>query len=737
MQRQDVRDARQVRHFGGLIHIMGAFLRNKVFLALASVIAGAAACWLAGSVLGLLCPIVAAFVLSNDRLRSQFRAVLVAGFLISAIVAVAEGSEPTAISVAVLFGLSLFIGEVIRASSEKVPNSNSLVTAFIDDRDEDVPPSLSVIHPEDRLLASHAVAYAFWTGVPQVVKYRQRQADGKYSVAEMRAEPGYSVSVNVDPMVSDCNERWLKMGPVGETADAIRAAKVIESLYGKAWALNAEGQFTYVTPSGQIAIGMTLEDLNRPLNGRPFLDGGDNGWSLGVHPDDYPQAAEAFRHSLRTGEHWHVEYRMLRTTGQYVWHRIAARPTADAAGRITGWYGTSVDIDVYKRTEMALRESEGSLRQLIETVPALIWSTSADGEPIYFSQQFRDFLGFDVDAKDIVGRTRLSVVLEEIVHPDYRQRLTETFFDALKTGEPFSFKHRLRRFDGQFRWVEMRVAAMKKADGTIVQWNGVCFDVEDQERSQEELRRAQERYARASQAASLSELSASIAHEVGQPLAALVSSSDACQRWLSTEPPNLERARAALERIVRSAATAVDTVKRVRALFKRAAETHQSEAVKVVITEARELLAEEALKRSVTISLEVEQHLPLVAMDRVQVQQVLTNLMRNGIDAMDGSMNEKRLKIRARLLEGAVQIDISDAGPGVEFPEKIFEPFFTTKGDQGMGMGLAICRSIIDSHGGRLWVGETGQTGATFSFTLPIDSAINSYESTIGGGDVV
>ncbi len=181
-------------------------------------------------------------------------------------------------------------------------------------------------------------------------------------------------------------------------------------------------------------------------------------------------------------------------------------------------------------------------------------------------------------------------------------------------------------------------------------------------------------------------------------MAALVSSSDACQRWLSTEPPNLERARAALERIVRSAATAVDTVKRVRALFKRAAETHQSEAVKVVITEARELLAEEALKRGVTISLEVEQHLPLVAMDRVQVQQVLTNLMRNGIDAMDGSMNEKRLKIRARLLEGAVQIDISDAGPGVEFPEKIFEPFFTTKGDQGMGMGLAICRSIIELH---------------------------------------
>ncbi len=587
--------------------------------------------------------------------------------------------------------------------------------------DFDVPASLDQVHPEDRASASHAAAYAFWTGVPQVIKYRQRQSDGEYHWVEVRAEPGYGVSVEVDPMISDLDERWLKTGPIGETGEAVRAAKVIESLYGKAWALNATGEFTYVTPSGQIAIGMTLRDLNRRLeDNRGFVDRGDHGWSLGVHPDDYPRAAASFRHSLRTGEHWHIEYRMRRTTGNYVWHRIAARPTLDGSGKITGWYGTSIDIDVYKKTEAALRESERSLRDLIGSVPALIWCTSANGEPMYFSEQFRDFLGFDVDAKDVEGQSRLTSVLNVIVHDDYRPALTRKFMEALRTGESFSFKHRLRRFDGEFRWVDMRVAAMKKADGTILQWSGVCFDVEDQVRSQDELRIAQESYARASQAASLAELSASIAHEIGQPLAALVSSSDASKRWLTSDPPNLERGLIALDRVIRSAATAVETVKRVRALFRHAADARHPTAFDALLGAARELLADEAARRSVLINVDIQKDLPLVMIDPVQVQQVLTNLMRNGIEAMDGVAGERRLSIRAHTVADAVQVDVTDNGPGVEFPKRIFDPFFTTKGEKGMGMGLAICRSIVESHGGRLWVEEAMPSRATFSFTLPI-----------------
>lgn len=708
----------------GAIGWIAARLQTPFVITFAALIAGTAVAWSTHTLLGLLCPLVAAFVVSDDRLREIFRSFLCFGFVVSLVIAGAQRDAAAASltwSAVALFGLSFLVCEAIRAKAMRAVQASDPTLAKPSGvgEDRDVHPSLGIVHPEDRAAASHAAAYAFWTGVPQVFKYRQRQSNGQYRWTEMKAEPGYGVSVNVDPMVSDPDERWLKMGPVGETAEAIRAAKVIESLYGKAWALNAEAQFTYVTPSGQVAIGMALNDLNRPLSDKRFIDGGDNGWSLGVHPDDYPRAAETFRHSLRTGEHWHIEYRMLRTTGLYVWHRIAACPTTDPSGRITGWYGTSIDIDVYKRTESALRESERSLRQLIETVPALIWCTAENGEPIYFSQQFRDFLGFDVDQRDVEGKKRLTVVLDAIVHPDERPALEQTFLTALTTGTSFAFKHRMRRFDGQFRWVEMRVAAMRKEDGTIVQWNGVCFDIEDQVRSQEQLRRAHEKYTRASQAASLAELSASIAHEVGQPLAALVSSSDACERWLSSDPPNLERAKVALDRVTRSAATAVETVKRVRALFRRTDESRETAALAELILEARDLLAEEASRRHTVMSIDINAHLPLVAVDRVQIQQVLTNLIRNGLEAMDLPIEGKRLSLTAYRFEESVRVDVSDVGPGVEYPERVFEPFFTTKGEQGMGMGLAICRSIVESHGGSLWVEPSVPSGATFSFTLP------------------
>jgi PAS domain S-box-containing protein len=721
------RDPQASHSTAGAVGRIASKARSPIVLVLATVGAGAAATWITGTYIGFLCPFTAAFLVTAGRFKTLVQSVFGLGFLVAVAVALKQSdvTPSTAWSAAALFGLSFLICEVIRASPSRIESSRDTTASTQSGvgEDQDVPASLSVVHPEDRASASHAAAYAFWTGVPQVIKYRQRQSDGQYRWAEMRAEPGYGVSVSVDPMISDHDERWLKMVPAGETAEAISAAKVIESLYGKAWALNAEGQFTYVTPSGQIAIGMALEDLNRPLDGKRFVDGGNNGWSLDVHADDYQRAADSFRHSLRTGEHWQIEYRMLRTTGLYVWHRIAACPTIDASGRITGWYGASIDIDVYKRTEAALRESERALRQLIETVPALIWCTSADGEPIYFSQQFRDFLGFDVQARDVEGMTRLAAVLESIVHPNDRAVLTEKFLEALKTGVAFAFKHRMRRFDGEFRWVEMRVAAMRKEDGTIVQWNGVCFDVEDQVRSQEELRRAHEKYARASQAASLAELSASIAHEVGQPLATLVSSSDACERWLRADPPNLERAKTALERVTRSAATAVETVKRVRALFRRTETTRDPTSLEDVILEASGLLAEEASKRDISVSFDASARLPLVSIDKVQIQQVLTNLIRNSLEAMDAMEGDKRLIIRADCVDQEVRVDVTDVGPGVENPERIFEPFFTTKGHHGMGMGLAICRSIVESHGGRLWVEPVTPTGATFSFTLPTATA--------------
>jgi C4-dicarboxylate-specific signal transduction histidine kinase len=316
--------------------------------------------------------------------------------------------------------------------------------------------------------------------------------------------------------------------------------------------------------------------------------------------------------------------------------------------------------------------------------------------------------------------SRLAAHVQTLVHPDDAVRVLEESKRSLATGENFHSKHRLRRTDGVYRWMEARVEPIRDESGRIVQWYGVAFDVDDQMRAQQALQQASHKLAKATQAARLAELSASIAHEVNQPLAAIVANSHACQRWLESDPPNLERAQIIVNRIIRDARSAAEVVSRIRALFKQAVEPRNPIALASIIAEARNLVTEEATRRRVRIEEEIESDLPLVAFDRVQIQQVLINLIGNGMDAMDFSAGDKVIKVRVRRMEDTVRTEISDRGQGIAFPDKIFEPFFTTK-ENGMGMGLAICRSIVESHGGRLWAEDNRPHGAAFIFTLPIE----------------
>lgn len=549
--------------------------------------------------------------------------------------------------------------------------------------------------------------------MPQIIFCRQLQGDGSYVLAEFQAEPGYGAAVPVEPMVQLLDEAWTATDDIGETNDAVRAAKIIEQMHGAAFAFDANGRFTYATPVAQTSIAMTLEDLNRPLGDESFLDGGDFGWKLGVHPDDYPAAAEHLRMCMRTGQDFNFDYRVLRSTGNYVWHRFTIRPTR-TEGRITGWYGIGIDVDVHKRTEDALRVSEQSLRELIETLPVMVYCADPQGRPTFRSRRLREYLGIGGDGE--LG-AELGTTLERIIHPDDLDGVRENYGRSLKTGAPYVRRHRLRRFDGVYRWVETRASPMRDDSARIVQWNGACVDIEDQVRAQEELRASQDRLSRAAQAASLAELSASIAHEVNQPLAAIVANSHALQRWLSADPPNLDRAAATGGRIVRDANAAAEVVSRVRALFRQSNDTRAMMDVADIIVEANNLLAEEAFRRGASIVLDAVRGLPPLRVDRVQIQQVLVNLMRNGLEAMCASTGPV-LQVRAFEAPGAVQVEVADNGQGIEFPDKVFEPFFTTK-PRGMGMGLAICRSIVEAHGGRLWAETNEGGGARFCFTLP------------------
>jgi PAS domain S-box-containing protein len=379
-----------------------------------------------------------------------------------------------------------------------------------------------------------------------------------------------------------------------------------------------------------------------------------------------------------------------------------------------------LDLTERKRAEDALRESERALRELVETLPAMIDCASPDGEPVFRSRGLREFLGYNLEDLASVD-SRLAATLDAGVHPDELAGVKKAYARSLSTGEPYARRHRLRRFDGEYRWVETRAAPMRNTEGVIVQWNVICLDIEGEVHAQEELRLAQDRLARASQAASLAELSASIAHEVNQPLAAVVANSHACQRWLTVDPPNLERAKTTVDRIIRDANSAADVVSRIRALFKQTPQARSPLSLAALISEVGSLMSDELRKARVVLSTEVDADLPLIAFDRVQIQQVLINLMRNASEAMEAVSGPRKMNVRAQRAGDAVAVRVSDRGMGFDEPDRIFEPFFTTKA-HGMGMGLAISRSIVESHGGRLSVEKNEDDGTTFVFTLPIEA---------------
>jgi PAS domain S-box-containing protein len=282
------------------------------------------------------------------------------------------------------------------------------------------------------------------------------------------------------------------------------------------------------------------------------------------HPDDFPIMYRRAMDGFASGEPFVNRFRRRCVDGVYRWIEARAQALRDADGRIVQWYIASIDIEDEMQAQEALRERERFLWQMVETLPAMIDCASPDGEPVYRSHQLRKFLGYDLEELDGQGSSRLTQTLDAGVHPDDVAGVKREYAKSLSTGEPYARRHRLRRFDGEYRWVETRAAPMRNPDGTIVQWNVFCLDIDAEVRAEESLRLAQERLARASQAASLAELSASIAHEVNQPLAAIVWNSEACQRWLTASPPNLDRAQITVERIIRDATAAADVVSRIR-----------------------------------------------------------------------------------------------------------------------------------------------------------------------------
>jgi PAS domain S-box-containing protein len=375
----------------------------------------------------------------------------------------------------------------------------------------------------------------------------------------------------------------------------------------------------------------------------------------------------------------------------------------------------------YQLALLTLRQRERELSQLVDMVPSFIWRLTADGKPIFFNKRGIEYFGLDVGDADKPDKTRLEAITEALAHPDDAAELARALSRCVVTGESFSMRYRLRRADGVYRWMSGRAEPLRDESGSILQWYGLTHDIDDLVHAEEALRRAQDKLARASQAASLSELSASIAHEVNQPLAAIVATSHACGRWLSADPPNLERAKITLDRIIRDANSAGQVVSRIRALFSQMRKARSPADMTEVIAEVCGLMADELAAKNIQLETELDRSLPPALIDRIQMQQVLVNLIRNAIDALYTIVDGNR-EIRLRAVadgDNAIRVEVRDLGAGMKEPERAFDPFFTTK-ENGMGMGLAICRSIIEAHNGRLWAVSNEPRGMTLAFTLPV-----------------
>ena len=437
-----------------------------------------------------------------------------------------------------------------------------------------------------------------------------------------------------------------------------------------------------------------------------------------IHPEDRLAVQQTTGRAAREGKDYDHEYRLLMPDGSIKYVRAVARATRDSGGHVE-FVGSVSDITATKEAERRLRESEQRFRAYAETASDWFWETGPDHRVTVISEHSDTAT---VPA-GLIGLTRWDIAPDADLEPEkWRQHRA-----ALDAHTPFrDLVYRSRDRNGQPIYVRTSGKPFFDADGNFLGYRGVCTDVTAAiraDQAEDALRKAQAELAHVTRVTTLGELTASIAHEINQPLAAVIANADACHAWLQRSPPDLKAARRSVDWIIEDGKRASDVIRHVRALAKRTEIELVPLDANLVVREAVALVQREMASRAVSVRMELSSALPKIFGDRIQLQQVLINLIMNGIEAMEDVHDRPReLAIRSAADgEGAMLVSVADCGAGIseEAIDRLFTPFFTTKSG-GMGMGLSICRSIIEIHGGRLSAAPNQSRGATFQITLPL-----------------
>ena len=439
------------------------------------------------------------------------------------------------------------------------------------------------------------------------------------------------------------------------------------------------------------------------------------GWTVAFHADDLPPLMDRWQKMLVSGKSDEIEARLRRHDGVYRWFLIRAQAFRDDSGKIVRWYGTSTDIEDRKRGEEALHDREQSLQLILDGIAGLVAIMSATGEVEAANRQVLDYFRRSVEA--MKGWSTNAAV-----HPDDLPRVISAWTHSIETASPYDVDHRLRRADGVYRWFHARGLPLCDGEGRVLRWYVLLTDIDDRRRVEQELRNAQSELATVTRVMAMGQLTASIAHEVNQPLSGIVINASTCLRMLDANPPNVEGARETARRTIRDGHRASDVITRLRTLYSKKEPALESMDLNEVAREVTALSSTEIQKHGVTLRQEFADDLPPARGDRIQLQQVILNLLRNAAEAMNTIDNRPReLLVRTERDGGnQVRLSVKDSGVGFtpEAADKIFQAFYTTKTD-GMGIGLSISRSIIEAHQGRLWATPNDGPGSTFSFSIP------------------
>ena len=569
---------------------------------------------------------------------------------------------------------------------------------------------------------------------PRIVPRTSPQYDWRelrrWKIDERHLPPGSTILFQT-PTVWQQYRWWIIAGVSICVVQAVLIAGLVANLIRRRRAegslVESERRFRVMADATPVLMWMSGVDklctfFNKPwleFTGRSMEQELGNGWTDGVHADDLQKCFKTYTEAFDARQPFVMQYRLRRHDGEYRWVADQGVARYNAQGEFAGYIGSCVDVTELVSKDEALRESEERMRLAAEAVNLGIWEWDLGKDEIWATNARRALLGWPASGK---------ITLEDFistVHPDDRNRIRQAIDDAIHKGQDYDSEYRLVLPDGIVRWMAARGSVHFDAHGNPARLLGINIDITARKQAELEAKQRRDELSHLSRVALVGELSASIAHELNQPLAGILTNAGAGEFVIDRGDVDLKEIRELLADISADARRASDVVRDIRGMIKKEQLTRRRINLNDVVTNAVQIIGSDALLHACELKTSLEAALPIVAVDPIQIQQVLINLILNAFDAMrDTPVSKRRVEIMTRENgDGAVRISVRDYGVGIsdEMRSRIFEQFFTTK-PEGLGMGLAIVRSIVEAHAGTVEAENAEGEGARFHFTLPISA---------------